>query len=440
MRIGTSVRGGRWIGMIAIAAMIASGCVNGGGETATSPPASIEPRVAQEPTEPVTIRFSSWVGQSEPIPTFAKEFEKEHPNITIEFEDVPAGRSREKLITQVAGGNAPDVAYMDAGSVQEFASRGALVNVEPYLAGSEIVNRDDFVDAFAQLAQHDDNMYGLPFDGETTGLYYRTDLFEQAGIDAPPTTWEEFQQTAAALTDPAKKQYGFYLTAVEAAYYWYPWLWQAGGETLTPDGQHVAFDSPEGQEAADFYIGLRDYAPPDYLNTDSYTGRVSFAQGKAAMYVAGNWLSGDLHVNFPDIDDKWATAPMPEGPAGCATTFAGDTLVMFDQSENQDAAWLWMEFLSRPENVAQWTFKNEGSSLLPPRESLLTSDDFQSDPALRGFADAMACAVTSDVEQPKWPQVEEELNERLGEAIYGDISADQALREAAEEGERILSD
>lgn len=424
---------------MAITAMIATGCVSsseGGGEP--TPLASIEPRVAQEPTEKVTVRFSSWIGASEPIPTLAKEFEKEHPNITIDFEDVPAGRAREKLITQVAGGNPPDVAYLDAGSVQDFASRGALVNLEGYLAGSDVVKGDDFVDAFAQLATFQDSMYGLPFDGETTGLYYRTDLFEQAGIDAPPTTWEEFEETAAALTDPAKKQYGFYLTAVEAAYYWYPWLWQAGGETLTDDGQQVAFDSPEGQEAANFYVGLRKYAPPDYLATDSYTGRVSFAQGKAAMYVAGNWLSGDLHVNFPDIDDKWATAPMPEGPAGCATTFAGDTLVMFEQSENQDAAWLWMEFLSQPENVALWTFKNEGSSLLPPRESLLNSDEFQSDPALKGFADAMACAVTSDVVQPKWPEVEEKLNAALGDAIYGDITPEQALQDAAEEGQKIL--
>jgi multiple sugar transport system substrate-binding protein len=424
---------------MAIAAMIATACVSSDGGGEPTPLASVEPRVAQEPTEPVTVRFSSWIGASEPIPTLAKEFESEHPNITIDFEDVPAGRAREKLITQVAGGNPPDVAYLDAGSVQDFASRGALVNLEGYLAGSDVVKGDDFVDAFAQLATFQDSMYGLPFDGETTGLFYRTDLFEQAGIDAPPKTWEEFEQTAAALTDPAKKQYGFYLTAVEAAYYWYPWLWQAGGETLTEDGQQIAFNSPEGQTAADFYVGLRKYAPPDYLATDSYTGRVSFAQGKAAMYVAGNWLSGDLHVNFPDIDDKWATAPMPEGPAGCATTFAGDTLVMFEQSDVQDAAWLWMEFLSQPDNVALWTFKNEGSSLLPPRESLLYSDEFQSDPALKGFADAMACAVTSDVVQPKWPLVEEKLNAALGDAIYGDISPEQALQDAAEEGEKILN-
>ena len=39
--------------------------------------------------------------------------------------------------------------------------------------------------------------------GETTGLFYRTDMFEAAGIDGPPTTWEEFEATAAALTDEA---------------------------------------------------------------------------------------------------------------------------------------------------------------------------------------------------------------------------------------------
>jgi multiple sugar transport system substrate-binding protein len=113
---------------------------------------------------------------------------------------------------------------------------------------------------------------------------------------------------------------------------------------------------------------------------------------------------------------------------------------MFDQTENADAAWLWMQFLSEPDNVALWTFKNEGSSLLPPRQSLLESEEFQSDPALRGFSDAMACAVTSDVVQPKWPQIEEELNKQLGEAIYGDITPTEALQRAAEEGQQILED
>jgi multiple sugar transport system substrate-binding protein len=283
-------------------------------------------------------------------------------------------------------------------------------------------------------------MFGLPYDGETTGLFYRTDLFEDAGIDGPPATWEEFEAAAQALTDPAQNQYGVAIFASEAAYYWYPWLWQAGGDTLTPDGQDVAFDDENGQQAGDFYVELaQNYAPPDYLASDSWNGRVAFATGKVGMYIAGNWFAGTLISEFPDIEGKWASAPLPEGDAGCATTLAGDTLVMFEDSDNQDAAWLWMEFLSRPENMAAWTFEEETTTLLPPRTSLLESPEFtESKPFLTGFAEDMECAVVSTVEQPKYPEVEQVLNENLGSAMYGDISVDEALRTAAEDGEEIL--
>ena len=72
----------------------------------------------------------------------------------------------------------------------------------------------------------------------------------------------EFKADAAKLTNPATKQYGFIEFAPESSYYWYPFLWQAGGQQLTPDGNHVAFDSPQGQQAANFYISLAKYYPP----------------------------------------------------------------------------------------------------------------------------------------------------------------------------------
>ena len=430
---------------IAVLALTSAACVNAGDgddEPTQEPGASVEAKVAQEPTEPTTITFSSWVGESPQMKRLSQQFTEEYPNITVEFENVPAGRSRDKLLTQVAGGNPPDVAYMDAGSVEDFASREALVNLDAYIAGSEVVSAEDYVEGFRLSATYEDSMFGLPYDGETTGLFYRTDLFEAAGIEEPPATWEEFEAAAQALTDPSKNQYGVAMFASEAAYYWYPWLWQAGGDVLTQDGQDVAFDDENGQQAAEFYVNLaQNYSPPDYLPTNSWDGRVAFATGKVGMYIAGNWFAGTLISEFPDIEGKWASAPLPEGDAGCATTLAGDTLVMFEGSENQDAAWLWMEFLSRPENMAAWTFEEETTTLLPPRQSLLESEEFiNSKPFLQGFAQDMACANVSEVEQPKWPEVEQVLNEQLGAAMYGDIAVDEALTTAASEGEEIIDD
>jgi multiple sugar transport system substrate-binding protein len=387
-----------------------------------------------DPEEPVTISFSSWVGNEPTIQGLYEKFREEQPNITIEFQNVPAEESSEKLTTQIAGGNPPDSAFVDASTVAGFASRGAVVNLENYIERSDVVDPDDYVEAFKTFATFEDSLYGLPFDGESTALFYRTDLFEEAGIESPPATWEEFEEAAEALTDPAKKQYGVAMFAPESAYYWYPWLWQNGGALLDENGE-VAWTTEEAEEAAEYYVGLTEYAPADYLNSNSYDGRVAFANGQVGMYVAGAWFAGVLSEEFPDVEGKWATAPLPEGEAGCATTIAGDALVLFD-GDNNDAAWKWIEFLSRPENMAEWTYKAEGSTLLPPRTSLLESPELiEEKPILEGFAKAMECGVSNVIAHPDWGRMEEALNIELGKAMYGEQTAAEALDNAAAEAQ-----
>ena len=412
---------------------------SGGGGGGGNPDLGQGAGPVEEPSEPQTVTFFSWVGNEPTMKKFAEDFHAEYPNITIKFENAPAEKAGEVLSTRIAGNNAPDVAFVNASDTADYASRDALVDLDDYMERSEVVNPDDYVEGFKTFVTYEDTMWGLPLAGETTGLFYRTDLFEEAGIDAPPATWDEFLATAEALTDPDKDQYGFEMFATESAYYWYPWLYQAGGDVLNEDASDIAFDSEEGKEAAEFYVNLAQYSPPDYFNSNSYDGRVAFAQGDVAMYMAGAWFAGTLSDEFPDIEGKWAAAPLPEGEAGCKTTIAGDALVMFNQTDVSDASWLWMEYLSRPENLADWTYKTEGT-LLPPLTSLLEGPELEQEkPILKPFADLMACGVASSVNNPKYPRIETVLNEELGKAIYGDQTAEEAIDNTAEQGRAILS-
>ncbi|MEV4564649.1 ABC transporter substrate-binding protein [Nonomuraea sp. NPDC049419] len=390
----------------------------------------------KDPASPQTVTFFSWVGNEPQMKKMAAEFNKQHPNITIKFENAPAEQAQQVLSTRIAGNTAPDVAYINASDTSDYAARGALVDLGDYLGRSEVVKPDDYVDGFRTFVTWNGKMWGLPFDGETTGLFYRTDRFKEAGLAGPPKTWEEFRAAAEKLT--ANGKYGFEMFASEAAYYFYPWLYQAGGAPVSADGKDVAFDSEAGKTAAAFYVDLARYSPRDYLNSNSYDGRVAFARGDVAMYVAGAWFAGTLTDEYPKLEGKWAAAPLPEGSAGCKTTIAGDSLVMFSQTKVSDAAWLWMEFLSRPENLADWTYKTEGT-LLPPTKSLLEGEDLAKEkPILKPFADLMACGVASAVANPKYPRVETILNEELSKAIYGDQTAAEALDNAARQGRAIL--
>jgi multiple sugar transport system substrate-binding protein len=394
----------------------------------------------KDPTSPTTVTFSSWVGSDPTMKKMAADFHKLHPNITIQFQNVSADNAAQKLTTQIAGGNPPDVAYIDASNTSDFASRQALVNLDNYISRSSVVKPDDIVDAFKTFVTYDGHLWGLPIDGESTGLFYRTDRFKQAGIDGPPKTWDEFMTDVQKLTDPAAKQYGYEVFAPEAAYYWYPWLYQAGGDLLSADGKDITFDSSQAQTAANFYVNLAKYSPKDYLNSNSYDGRVAFEQGQVAMYMAGSWLAGTLHSEDPKIDDDWATAPLPSGPAGCKTTIAGDSLVLLADSPHPDAAWLWIEYLEKPSNLALWTYKSPNGTELPPLKSLLDSPDLaKTKPVLKGFAQLMSCGVASTVSNPKFPQIEQQLNTELGKAFYGQQTADQALANSKDKAEQILA-
>jgi len=295
-------------------------------------PAQYSPDIAV-PDEEVTLTFASWVHSGEPDDAWeilATEFHDLYPNITIEFQDIPAEEMHDKLLTQIAANNAPDAAYIDSGTLGEFGQRGALLKLDDFISKSNVIKTDDYVPAFLSAATVEESYYGLPIDGETTGLFYRTDRFQEAGLDPnkPPTTWEEFQADAEKLTDAANKKYGYavFATDYESSYYFLPWLWQAGGLVLNPDDPNeVIVDNEAGQKAANFYVNLKNYSPADLLNSNSYDGRTAFANGDVAMYMAGAWFAGTLLTEFPDATGKWAAPPLPPAKP-CATPVPSDDL------------------------------------------------------------------------------------------------------------------
>src|SRR5919112_371506 len=246
--INRRIRSTTAVAALLVAGTALAGCGGDSSSSGTDNPAAQKGSgegAVKDPTEPTTVTFFSWIGNNPDMKKTAAQFEKLHPNIDIKFENVPAEQAAQVLTTRIAGNNPPDVAFVNASDTADYAARGALVDLTDYIGRSDVVNPDDYVEAFKTFVTYQDKMWGLPIDGETTGLFYRTDMFEAAGIDAPPTTWDEFEADAAALTDPSKNQYGVAMFSSEAAYYFYPWLWQAGGDVLTPDGQSMALDTPE---------------------------------------------------------------------------------------------------------------------------------------------------------------------------------------------------
>ncbi|HEU0193475.1 MAG TPA: sugar ABC transporter substrate-binding protein [Gaiellales bacterium] len=401
-----------------------------------------------DPSSPVTITYETWQDFSKgALPALAKEFHQIHPNISIKFQPVNADSAETKLTTQIAGGNPPDVAYVDDGTVGSFAPRGAILNLEDYMSKSKATPKGDYVPAFTKMVSYKNQMYGMPIDGESTALFYRTDEFKKAGITSPPKTWAELLADAKKLTIPSKKQYGYALFATtgETSYYWYPFLYQAGGRQTTPDDKTAAFASPAGLKAGQFYVSLRNYSSPDLWGSDSWTARTTFATGKTAMYMAGAWFAGEMENTFKNqIKNNWAVAPLPTMTAGspCATTIAGDALVIPSAGHNHDAAWKWIEFLEAPQNMALLNLgtKSNPTTLLPPRTSLLNNPaTFKTNPVLKPFAANMRCGITDLSQNPNWGQVDSgPLSDALAHGIYGKGNIDTELKSAAQQANSLL--
>ena len=399
-----------------------------------------------EPTEPVTVTWATWYNTDTPFWKGTIEaFQRVHPNITIEIQSVPNEEMFDKFLAQIAAGNPPDTAIVSDWMTGAFAQNDGLLPLDDYIPKSNTIDLTDYVPAYLQPSQVDGVQYGLPFAAETTMLFYRTDRFEEAGLDPnhPPETWDEFQEYAEKLTDKDNAKYGFAVFAPESAFYFYPWLWQAGGEQLNPDDPNdVIWDSPEGQKAADFYAKLAQYSPPDLLNATSWDGRVPFANGDVAMYMAGTWFAGTLLTEFPDATGKWAAAPLPQDKR-CATTIAADHLVAFKATKNPEAAFKWIEWLSAPENMIGYNLGDPSApgTLLPPKQSLLDDPSlYEGRPYLQASKESMSCAYVPTADQPNFFKAEEILNEYLGQAFYGEISGSEAVTQAAQEAEPALKE
>jgi multiple sugar transport system substrate-binding protein len=150
-------------GSLVVVASVLAACGGDDGDSAEdTQPTSTATGPVEDPSEPTTVTFFSWVGNQPTMKKFAADFHKQHPNITIKFENVNAENAGQVLSTRIAANNAPDVAFVNASDTADYASRGALVDLEPYIARSDVVDPDDYVDAFKTFVTYEDKMWGLP--------------------------------------------------------------------------------------------------------------------------------------------------------------------------------------------------------------------------------------------------------------------------------------
>ncbi|GMA91916.1 ABC transporter substrate-binding protein [Homoserinibacter gongjuensis] len=150
---------------------------------------------------PVTIEFWSmpFGGHAEEdVAAYVEEFNASQDDVVVEFTGLQWADGRDKIIQAVGAGTGPDVFIM-APVNQDFLSSGALASLPELGYTDEDV--DPFLDIIDYAAGHDGKTYGVPIGYYANVLYYNQTILSEYGFDAPPTTWDELKETAAAITE-----------------------------------------------------------------------------------------------------------------------------------------------------------------------------------------------------------------------------------------------
>ncbi|WP_077624701.1 ABC transporter substrate-binding protein [Sediminibacillus massiliensis] len=204
--------------------------------------------------EDVTIRFTWW-GDSkrhEIYNQIADQFEEKHPNITIEREFGGWADYWDRLTTQIAGGNAPDVVGMHQEYVSDYARRGALTDLSQFIEDGTI-NVDNFPDSVVESGQLAGETVMIAQGVTMSGQAFNTATFDELGVDYPDMdwTWEEFMAKAQELTE-AKNEEGFWGASDQSRNFsptFKYFVRQRGNTLFTEDGQ-LGF---ERQDAIDWF-------------------------------------------------------------------------------------------------------------------------------------------------------------------------------------------
>jgi len=362
--------------------------------------------------------------EGENLPTLAEQYEEEN-GVTIRVVPVPWETAHDKLLTSIAGGETPDISQMGTTWMGEFAETGALAEVP-----EGIVDQDAFYEGAWSTALFEETAYGVPWYVETRLMYYRTDIAEKAGWDEPPATWEDLQQFAADLKDKGGAKYGINLSPNN----WQelmPFVWETGAEVW--DGEAFDFTSDGVKEAMDYYDSFfEDGVAAEFVpNFDVTQG---FVSGTHPLFFSGPWhvaLIEDLGGD--DIQGTWDVALMPENE-NRDSFIGGSDLVVFNDSEQQDAAWDFVAWLADAETQREWY---EATGGLPAVKDAWTGGELADDERLALFGEQLEMTRAPPV-IPEWEQIAEVINTELEKVTIGNASVDDAAATIQQEAESMV--
>lgn len=387
--------------------------------------------------ENVNLTFNIWDSDQAPgMRAMADAYTEKHPNISIDVEVIPWDQYWSSLESAAQGESLPDIFWMHSNEISKYAKGDVLYDLTDLVNDSEITGRDHFPEGLIELYTHDNQLYGIPKDYSSIGLWYNRELFDKAGPDYPNETWNwnDVLNAAQNITDHESGIYGF-LAANNREEGYHNIIYQEGGYVISEDKDKSGFRLQETIDAVQWWVDLSIKHRVSPTQTQfAENERISYFQaGRAGMAMFGSWMTNAMLNNEYTLANA-DVARLPNN-GNSATIYNGLAYSVSKFTNHPEEALGFIEFLGSEEaNIIQ----GEMGSAIPA----YIGTDYTFFEAFPEFnTEAFTLDMNNAVLKPystytqRWEYVE---NHTLMKVFLGEDTVEGVSKQIVEQVEQIL--
>lgn len=388
------------------------------------------------------------------------DFRKAHPNVNVKFVSLPENEARAKITASVAtGGGEFDVVMISNYETEMWAKNGWIANLQPHADKTAGYDPSDFIPTIKDALSYQNNLYSVPFYGESSFVAYRKDLFDKAGLTMPANpTWNDIKGFAAKLNDPKNDFAGVCLRGLAGR-----------GEVMAPldtmintyGGQwfdqdwNAKLNSPQVKSAVSDYVSLlNNYGQPGAATSGYGDCITRYSQGKAAMwYDATAMVSSVEDPKSSKVAGQTAYAPAPVKDTKSAGWLYSWSLAIPQTSKHKDAAWNFVSWMTNKDYI-KLVGNKIGWERVPPGSRLSTYQIPEYAKVAAAYAEPTLKAMNNASQSnsmvqkvpypglqfvgiPEFQDLGTQVAQQISAAIAGQQSVDDALNQAQQYAEIV---
>ena len=368
-----------------------------------------------------------------------EKFMEENPNIKVNL--IPtvygSGSYRDKFIRVSRGGGGPDVIMNDIIWVPQMAAMEIIQPVGDMMGDK----KNEFFETPLKAATHEDKIYGVPYHTNALGYFYNKDLFRKAGLDPedPPDTWSEFRAAANLITKETDSHGFGYMGHWGGSFEWFSPFWAFGANVLEDNMKEAALNSPQGKVATEFWINMvtQDGVVPKASSTWKSWEEIASGFATETVGMVFGFQNVYMKLENKSFDFDYGIAKLPKGRAGRASILGGGHLCINANSENTEAAYKWIDYMTSVETLNVF---DESKRTSARKDAIEHQEFLKNNKKIEPLFESLEFAQPRPP-IPKWTQVDyDTIQPEFMKILHEGKSVNDALNDAAKNIDELLAE